>query len=152
LDLRAQTFSLYQEFKAWFPKFTRVVEGPVEALSERDDPLYPIVYQYSDYSMGVVYLAYWACIIIMHEILTACHYPEDFSAENEQLADNICKSVECLGTGSWGASRMGFSIRIAYEVNNVTRRKWIQKLLEGYSKSYAATNLESYPSVDQAYA
>ena len=151
LDLRAQTLQLYQELQSWFIGFSRIMEAPTETLSLRADPLYPIRYQFSDYTSGVIHLAYWACTIIMHEILTACHYPEDFSVVNEELADKICKTEECLGSGPWGASRMGFSLRIAFEVNNVTRRTWIKNILEGMSKTYAATTPESYPSVEQSY-
>jgi hypothetical protein len=67
---------------------------------------------------------------------------------NEEFADNICKSEECLGSGPWGASRMGFSLRIAFEVHNVARRNWIMDKLEKMSKTYAATNPKSYPKVE----
>jgi hypothetical protein len=144
--LTRRSLDLYSDYREWGVRFIQTVPYPKEALSLSKDLLYPVVYRYESPSAATVYCAYWACIIMLQEILKACgHLPADAMSDTD-LVDNICKSVEFNGTGTWGPYRMGFSLRIAWEIASPPIQQWIAEWHGRFNQTYAATSPLSLPN------
>jgi hypothetical protein len=138
--LANRSLDLYIKFREWGRRFIHTVPYPKETLSLTRDPLYPVVFRYESPSAATVYCAYWACIILLQEILKACgNLPGDAMSDSE-LVDNVCKSVEFNGSGTWGPYRMGFSLRIAWEIATPPIQQWIAEWHGRFNQTYAATS------------
>ncbi|KAL3964697.1 hypothetical protein ACCO45_001701 [Purpureocillium lilacinum] len=44
-----------------------------------------------------------------------------------------------------GPYRVGFAVRIAYEVASPEHQRWVLTLLDRFNKTYAATDRATYP-------
>lgn len=147
-NLTNRTLELYYIVKPWWEKWIAEVGAPEEVPSSTDDLMFPVVTKYSSFANATISCAYFAMMIILQEVLKACNYPQDFSAENTEFVNDICKAVEYNGSGTFGPFRMGFSIRIAMEVAPTDIKKWIIKWLERASKTYAVTAPANFPSLE----
>jgi hypothetical protein len=131
---------LYLRLREWGSRFVQIVPYPKEGLSVTEDPVFPVVFRYESSSAATVYCSYWACIILLQEILSACRcYPDDVMGD-EELVSNICKSVEFNSAGTWGPYRMGFSLRIAWEIATPPVKEWIAAWHKRFNETYAATS------------
>jgi hypothetical protein len=151
-SLTNRSLELYDLFRKWGVRFMSIVPFPKEALSPTRDELYPVIFRYESPSAATVYCAYWACLIMLQEILNACGCLLDNKIPDVELVDNICKSVEYNGAGTWGPYRMGFSLRVAWEPANTEVKKWIVTWHERFNKFYAATSPLSMPTLEESYS
>jgi hypothetical protein len=140
LILANRSLDLYLRFREWGNRFMHIVPFPKETLSTTQDSLFPVVYRYDSPSAATVYCSYWACIILLQEILTTLGCQPDDAMGDEELVNNICKSVEFNSTGTWGPYRMGFSLRIAWELASPPVKDWIAKWHTRFNETYAATS------------
>jgi len=147
-NLVDRSLDLYYQFRAWGARFIALVPYPREKLSERDDRLFPVVFQYDSISAATIYSAYWANIIMLQEILAACGYIPEDAMEDTELVENICKTVEYNGQGTWGPFRMSFSLRIAWEIATTPVKLWIETWHVHLSTHYAAISLQALPEHD----
>ena len=85
---------------------------------------------------------------MLHELLKACRYPQDFSNETAEFVSKICKAIEYNGSGNFGPYRMGFSVRIAMEVADPATKKWLINWLAHSSKTCAVTSPGNYPTIE----
>lgn len=92
-----------------------------------------------------MFMAYWASMLILQELLLQCQWPHDFENSQKELVQNILRSVESVGKGPLGPYRLGYSLRIAYELASIDMQLWIRSLLDRFSKTYAATDKATYP-------
>jgi hypothetical protein len=146
-----RTLEVYGRLQHWYEDFTAFALLPEEVLSSTEDPLYPVVYRYLNSCTATVFSGYYATIIILHKILIECHHPAGDAGEVSLLVDKICKSVEYLaGSGVLGPYRLGFSIRIAFEMGTVTTKLWIRKWLMRFEKFYRACSPNNYPPIESA--
>ena len=142
-------FEVYGRLQQWYEDFIAFAPLPEEVLSSTNDPLYPVVYRYCNSSTATAFCGYYATIIIIHRILTECHHPAGDTREISLAADKTCKSIEYLaGTGILGPYRVGFSMRVVYEVSSVTTKLWIRKWLIRFEKFYRASNPDYFPPIE----
>jgi hypothetical protein len=147
LSLVNRTLNLHCHLLNWYEKFTAIVDPPGEVLSSLDDHLYPVVYRYSDPTIATVFCGYYATVIILHEILRFCHYDVDYTVKTSILMDNICKSMEYIdGTGMLGPYRVGFALRVAYEVAPAETKLWVKNWLGRFNKIFGAVDPQQYPA------
>ncbi|OCL13168.1 putative C6 finger domain protein [Glonium stellatum] len=147
MSLVNRTLDLHYRLLTWFEQFTASVDLPKEVPSSLNDPLYPIVYRYSDPTLATIFCGYYATVIILQEILRFCQYDVDYTRETSTLMDNICKSIEYIdGTGIWGPYRAGFALRIAYEVGPPETKLWVKNWLGRFNKIFGATDPQHYPA------
>lgn len=132
-------------FNLWHEKFSAYVKLPREIPSQDPDSPFETVLEYNDPWQGSMYIGYWACILILQEALTQCEWPEDFSASQSELVLNILRSLETVGAGTMGPYRVGFGVRIAYELSSAEMQLWIRTLLDRFRNTYAATDKATYP-------
>ena len=147
-NLTNRILELYYRLKPWYSLWTACVGEPNDIPSRCDDSLFPIVSEYQNYATATVFCSYYACMIMLHELLKTCRYQQDFSKENEDFVIKICKAIEYNGSGKFGPCRMSFSVRIAMEVADSTTKQWLINWLAHSSKTYALTAPENYPTME----
>ncbi|KAG8416508.1 hypothetical protein J3458_007091 [Metarhizium acridum] len=89
---------------------------------------------------------YWACPLILQEALVQCEWPEEFEQSRGELIRNILRSIETVGAGTMGPYSVGFGIRIAYELASAEVQLWLRRVLDRFTKTYAATDKSTYPA------
>lgn len=144
-----RTLEVYGRLQQWYEDFVAFAPLPEEVPSSTNDPLYPVVYRYWNSCTATAFCGYYAMIIILHRILTECHHPAGDAGEISLAVEKICKSVEYMaGTGILGPYRLGFSIRVAFEVGTLTTKLWIRKWLMRFEKFYRACSPNNYPPIE----
>jgi hypothetical protein len=133
-------------FNAWYDKFTAIAPLPYEIPSQDPDSPFDFVLQYKMSWMGSMYIGYWACLLILQEALVQCEWPEEIEQSRGELVRNILRSVETVGAGTMGPYRVGFGLRIAYEVATAEAQMWVRRVLDQFAKTYAATDKATYPA------
>ncbi|KAF7158712.1 hypothetical protein CNMCM5623_003876 [Aspergillus felis] len=139
-----RTLEMQTRLLEWYSRFCRMVPPPYEKLSSTEDVEYPIVLHYSDPSMASMFNSYHAYMVIIHETLRTLGYPGEHEAMVAFFRDQICKSVEYNGAGLLGGYRMGFPLRVAYEVADPKTKAWIEKHLLQMSQYYAAVQPKNF--------
>lgn len=136
----AETLAMQKELEAWYDQFIQAVSLPREAPSARGDTLFPIVYLFTNVDVASIYCAYYSYMVVIHEILSTCGFGPagDHKARVIYFRDQICKSVEYNARGLLGPYRLGFPLRVAYEVADPVTKAWIEGWLHQLAKHYAA--------------
>ena len=148
-SLVQRALHLRERFEDWFGRLTTLMPLPDDLPSTFDDGLFPTVYKYSSVTSAVLFVSYYASMIILYEVLKACHYPVDFQAETAELRDKICMSIEYVyDAGRMGLYRLGYSIIVALEVSPPATRLWLKRWLVRFAKVYASASPEVWPKVE----
>ena len=142
-----QALQLRVFFLGWFENYSALGLAPSEVPSRRPDSIFETVLQYKTVWVGSLHMNYYATMLILQEVLNYCRYQVNFYASNQELADNILRSIETVATGTMGPLRAGYPLRIAYEVADTPKRLWIKSVLERFQKYYAATDPDEYPEL-----
>ncbi|KAL4876624.1 hypothetical protein BJY04DRAFT_231518 [Aspergillus karnatakaensis] len=137
LDLQTKLIS-------WHDRFTQEAQLPYEVLSSTPDTIYPTVLWYSDVNSATIYCGYYSYMVLIHEILTACGHPGEHKGLAAYFCDQICKSVEFTAQGLLGPYRMGFPLRVAWEVADPVTKKWIEGCLKTFSEFYAVLREDNF--------
>lgn len=133
-------------FNHWHEKFTSIASLPYEIPSQDPDSPFDFVLQFKASWIGSMYIGYWACLLILQEALIQCEWPEDVEESRGELVSNILRSIETVGAGTMGPYRVGFGLRIAYEVASAESQQWVRRVLDRFKKTYAATDKGTYPA------
>ncbi|KAF9894988.1 hypothetical protein FE257_004612 [Aspergillus nanangensis] len=134
----AETLVMHASLTAWYDRFIQVVLPPSEVPSSTGDALFPTVFSFSSIDAASIFCGYYSFMVVVHEVLHTCGCPGNQLAHVVYFRDQICKSVEYTSRGLLGPSRLGFPLRVAYEVADPVTRSWIEGWLLTLSKRYAA--------------
>ncbi|SPN96639.1 uncharacterized protein DNG_00160 [Cephalotrichum gorgonifer] len=137
--LTVETEELRNRLLRWHQGFSQYIPPPEEVPATDPGALYPTVLTYPTVWIGSLYMGFWASLLILQATLKACQYPGDFPLSNQELVDNILRSVECTSRRLLGPYRVGYSLRIAVEFAGPRERNWIRDRLHQSSASFAAT-------------
>lgn len=143
----SQALDMRGKLAVWYEQFTHIAPPPTETLSQSDDIVYPVILTYSDIVHSTIYCGYFSYMAIIHEVLKTLVYPGQHEAMVVYFRDQICKSVEYTGAGFLGPYRLGFPMRVAYEVGDAVTRSWILTRLDQFSKIYAALSSDHYKDI-----
>ncbi|OQE46382.1 hypothetical protein PENCOP_c001G02856 [Penicillium coprophilum] len=146
-EVLSEALEMQTNLAIWYEQFSQIVPPPTETTSQTGDQLYPIILTYTDVSYATIYCGYYSYMVIIHEVLNFCGYPGQHEAMVAYYRDQICKSVEYNSVGVMGPYRMGFPLRVAFEVADPVTSSWILKRLGQFSKIYAAAQPENYHTV-----
>lgn len=135
-----------KRFTEWYEEFKKLGVELREAPSQDPNSPYQVILEHPVRWLGSMHMGYWASMLILQELLMRCRWPVDYQESQRELVHSILRSVESVGRGTMGPFRLGYSIRIAYEFANAEAQRWIITLLDRFSKSYAATDKNTYPS------
>lgn len=142
-----QALEMQSKLTVWYEQFSQIAPPPVEALSWTDDVLYPVILTYAEMIHATIYCGYYSYMAMIHEILKTFGYPGPHEAMVVYFRDQICKSVEYNNIGVLGPYRLGFPLRVAYELGDPVTRSWILARLEQFSKIYAAARPENFKDI-----
>ena len=146
-DILNRGSTIYHRLQTWHERFS-ALSGPPEAIpSPSEDPMYPVCYRYSSFAVGTTYCAYFACMVMLQEMLADAQYPLTFQIPTATYIDDICRSVEWNGQGTWGPYRMGFSMRIAAELGSAEVKAWLRGWLMRFSKVYPVASPSNWPAL-----
>ncbi|UKZ63458.1 uncharacterized protein TrAtP1_004688 [Trichoderma atroviride] len=135
-----------ERFTEWYEDFKKIGVELKEAPSQDSNSPYQVILEHPVGWLGSMHMGYWASMLILQELLIRCQWPVDYQESQRELVQNILRSIESVGRGTMGPFRLGYSIRIVYEFANAEAQRWIITLLDRFSKRYAATDKENYPS------
>jgi hypothetical protein len=142
--LLKEALEFQEKLVLWYNKFCRATPVPYEVLSSTGDPVYPIVLWYCDVNSATIYCSYYSYMVLIHEILRTCGHPGEHGFMVAHFRDQICKSVEYTAQGLLGPFRMGFALRVAWEVADTVTKKWIRGCLRTFSEFYSVMREENY--------
>ncbi len=143
------TLEVYGRLQQFYEDFTAFAPLPEEISSPSEDLLYPVIYRYYNSSTATAFCGYYAATIILHRILIECHHPAGDAGEITLMVEKICKSIEYFaGTGILGPYRVGFSMRVAFEMAPIITKFWIRKWLIQFEKFYRACSPNNYPPIE----
>ncbi|KAJ5289779.1 zinc-binding alcohol dehydrogenase-like protein [Penicillium atrosanguineum] len=143
-----QALAIQSKLAIWHAQYSQIAPHPVEIPSSTEDEVYPAILVYEEMIHATIYCAYYAYMAIIHETLKTFGYPGPHGSMVIYFCDQICKSVEYSGVGALGPFRLGFPLRVAYEVSGPLTRSWILTRLESFSKIYAAARPENYEIIE----
>lgn len=120
---------LWSSLERWYGKITAGTTPLfVECPSSSEDKLFPSVYRFENHHMTGLFSSYYACLIVINDILTSFPPTDDFSSDNRNYAIEICKSVEYAhSSGFVGAYSIIFPLMAAYLASGPEVRHWIKK-------------------------
>jgi hypothetical protein len=143
-ELLKEALEFQEKLALWYDKFCHATPAPYEVLSSTGDTVYPIVLWYSDVNSATIYCSYYSYMVLIHEILRTCGYPGEHRAIVAHFRDQICKSVEYTAQGLLGPYRMGFALRVVWEVADAVTKQWIKGCLRTFSEFYSVMREENY--------
>ncbi|KAH8128709.1 hypothetical protein FP744_10008414 [Trichoderma asperellum] len=135
-----------ERFVEWYEDFKKIAVELKEIPSQDPNSPYQMILEHPIGWLGSMHMGYWASMLILQELLVRCQWPVDYQESQKELVHNILRSIESVGRGTLGPFRLGYSIRIVYEFANAEAQRWIITLLDQFSKRYAATSKDGYPS------
>jgi hypothetical protein len=142
--LEAYVEQLRQDSMAWAEDMYRLIPGPTEIESKNTSSPFPTVFDYENPWYGALYIGYWASMIILQATLSLCQESAQLQADNAFLARNIFRSLETVGAGVMGPYRVGYGVRIAWELADEHTQLWIKSLLASYGKLYGGLQEKSF--------
>ncbi|KAL7950424.1 hypothetical protein V8C42DRAFT_306463 [Trichoderma barbatum] len=145
-QLAELTAANHERFTKWYEDFKKLGVELKEVPSQDPNSPYQLVLEHPVGWLGSMHMGYWASMLILQELLIKCEWPVDYRESQKELVHNILRSIECVGSGTMGPFRLGYSIRIVYEFASAEAQRWIITLLDKFSKRYAATDKNTYPS------
>ena len=143
--LKKYAGALRNDFLSWHKHAEAVLEVPKEVPSQDPISPYETVFDYDNLWYGAVFMGYWTSMLVVSGFLTLVEPHPEWEEGNRMLARNIFRSFENVSKGILGPYRVGFSMRISYDVADVPTQHWMRKLLDRMSKTYGATNSAVYP-------
>ncbi|KAJ6131381.1 hypothetical protein N7523_001841 [Penicillium sp. IBT 18751x] len=147
LTTLTQALDMQSKLAVWYEQYSQIAPLPVEVPSSIEDGVYPAILVYEEMLHAAIYCGYFAYMAIIHEVLKTFGHAGPHGSMVVYFCDQICKSVEYSGVGVLGPFRLGFPLRVAYEVSGPLTRSWILTRLESFSKVYAAARPENFKAI-----
>lgn len=121
--------------------------APVEVPSTDPQPLYPTVLVYESRWAATLQMSHHATMCLLQEFLQQQGWTQSFAVSQKEYTQIILQSVEDVSQGPLGPYRVGYALRIAYELADLEAQEWIRGCLDQFKSTYAATDKESYPEM-----
>ncbi|RGP78149.1 hypothetical protein FLONG3_3718 [Fusarium longipes] len=138
----------HSRFAQWYKDFEALeFPRPVETLpSDPTTSLFETVLEHKSGAAGSLLMGYWASMLILEETLIECGTPRiNADVSSRYYVEQILRSLESVAQGIMGPYRVGFAVRIVYEFATGEEQRWIARLLDKFSKGYAAVDKGTYP-------
>lgn len=142
---RAVTSAAHARVVEWWDRYKHNFPEPAAVPSQDPDSIYSTVLQYESNWVAAMQLSYYGIRCLLQEFLRIQGWPHSFDESQMDHAQCILRSIETVGEGPLGPYRVGFALRIAYELANAQTQEWIRMTLDRFKKRYAATDKRTYP-------
>ncbi|KAJ4144701.1 hypothetical protein LMH87_003574 [Akanthomyces muscarius] len=83
----------------------------------------------------------------LEEFLQQLGWSQPFATSQKEYAQIILRSVEDISQGPLGPYRIGYAMRIVYELADAEAQEWIRGCLDRFKSTYAATDKQTYPEM-----
>ncbi len=120
---------------------------PVEAPSADPQSLYPVILRYESRWAATLQLSHHATMCLLQEFLQQLGWSQPFATSQKEYAQIILRSVEDISQGPLGPYRIGYAMRIVYELADAEAQEWIRGCLDRFKSTYAATDKQTYPEM-----
>ncbi|PMB69625.1 hypothetical protein BM221_004269 [Beauveria bassiana] len=134
----ARMSEFWSTYKHLFP-------DPVEAPSKDPQSLYPVILRYEARWAATLRMSHHATMCLLQEFLQQLGWTQPFATSQKEYAHIILRSVEDISQGPLGPYRIGYAMRIAYELADAEAQEWIRGCLDRFKSTYAATDKQTYP-------
>jgi hypothetical protein len=138
----------HARFTRWYEDFDALeFPRPVETLpADPATSLFETVLEHQSAAAGSLLMGYWTSMLILEETLIECGTPRaNADVSSRYFVEQILRSIESVARGAMGPYRVGFAVRIVYEFATGEEQRWITRLLDKFSKDYAAVDKRTYP-------
>ncbi|EJP65175.1 C6 finger domain protein [Beauveria bassiana ARSEF 2860] len=136
----ARISEFWSTYKHLFP-------DPVEAPSRDPQSLYPVILRYEARWAATLRMSHHATMCLLQEFLQQLGWTQPFATSQKEYAHIILRSVEDISQGPLGPYRIGYAMRIAYELADAEAQEWIRGCLDIFKSTYAATDKQTYPGM-----
>ncbi|TQV99940.1 hypothetical protein V2A60_005359 [Cordyceps javanica] len=134
----ARMSEFWHTYKHLFP-------APVEAPSRDPRSLWPVVLRYERRWAATLQMSHHATMCLLQEFLQHLGWTRPFATSQKEYTQIILRSVEDISQGPLGPYRIGYAMRIAYELADAEAQEWIRGCLDRFKSTYAATDKQTYP-------
>lgn len=148
--LQQQAEGLRAEFLSWYAESIDggCLEHPIEVPS--DDPSSPFdtVLRFTGPWVGAICVNYWTTLLILQECINQCQsdpLKRPYVEANKELTINIMRSLELLGRGIMGPYRIGYSIRVIFDLIDPPLQDWLLSVIMKHNKLYSSISSDIYP-------
>lgn len=142
---RAVTAVSHAKMVEWWERYKHNFPEPVSVPTQDPGSIYTTALQYNSAWLASLQLSYYATLCLLQAFLTVQGWPFNFEESQRDHVQLILRSVESVGAGPIGPYRVGYALRIAYELANAEAQEWIRKTLDQFKERYAATDKMTYP-------
>ncbi|EGX97159.1 C6 zinc finger domain protein [Cordyceps militaris CM01] len=134
----ARMSEFWSTYKHLFPQ-------AVEAPSKDPQSPYPVILRYERRWAATLQLSHHATMGLLQEFLQRLGWTQPFATSQQEYTQTILRSVEDISQGPLGPYRIGYAMRIAYELADAEAQEWIRGCLDRFKSTYAATDKQTYP-------
>lgn len=118
---------------------------PVEVPSKDPTSPYNMVLKHRSPREGSLLMGYWATMLILQECLNQCYTePTMLFTDNQELANNILRSLEDVGRGLMGPHRIGYPLVAACDFVDEPTQTWALSMISRYNDTYASLSADAY--------
>lgn len=136
----------HTQLTMWHDKYQPILPPLDEVPTQDPESIYETVLSHPIGWIGALRASYWATMLLLQEIMTLCNWPQGFDEVQQQYVRNILRSIESMAQNALGPYRLGYAIRIAYELASADAQRWIRMWLDRMAARYAAVDKATYPT------
>ncbi|OAA73914.1 C6 zinc finger domain protein [Cordyceps fumosorosea ARSEF 2679] len=138
----------HARMSSFWSSYGHLFPAPAEAPSRDPRSPYPVVLWYERRWAATLQMSHHATMCLLQEFLQRLgRPPETFATSQEAYTRVILRSVEDISQGPLGPYRIGYALRIAYELADAEAQAWIRGCLDRFKSTYAATDKQTYPDM-----
>lgn len=141
--------NLYNDLLDCESELHRLIPPPKEVQSEDVNAPWPTMLTYDTVWFGALYMGFWTTQLILREGLRLLKGEVALTGESLALVDKVLRSVEMVGDGVMGPYRVGYGLRVTYDMADAPTREWLRTKLRTYQKTYAGLQEQSFRALDE---
>lgn len=127
--------------------YRHIFPAATEIPSRDPESLYAVVLRYPKRWAATMQLSFYATMCLLQEFMQQTGWREEFATPQSEYVQIILRSVEDISQGPMGPYRIGYALRIAYELADAEAQEWIRGCLDRFKNVYAATDKTTYPEM-----
>ena len=141
--------NLYDDLLDCESDLHRLIPGPREVQSQDANAPWPTMLTYDTVWFGALYMGFWTTQIILREGLRLLEGHVALTGESLDLVEKVLRSVEMVGKGVMGPYRIGYGLRVTYDMADAPTREWLRTKLRAYQQTYAGLQEQSFTALDE---
>lgn len=151
MEAAAATLALasacHARMTAFWAQYKHIFPAATERPSLDPFSIYPVILCYPRKWAATLQISFYASMCLLQEFLQRLGWQQPFETSQQEYLQTILRSVEDISQGPLGPYRIGYSLRIAYELADAEAQEWIRGCLDRFKNTYAATDKKSYPEM-----